>query len=243
MTDNIFMISDASYSFQTKCAGLGVVDLHSGKKYSHPICDVKDSHDAEYRALLLSVKIAIKNKYENVVFVYDNSTLNLNLLKKYLKDKIKSFQFLWLKRVFVKEADALARKARKLQEKLSIKTRKIDDKILVDVFKEYSANEIIKSFLVIANKNEYEILKTYINNKKYSPCLIDEKSIVFFSTIYYLLSKTKCKKRFLKFIDWHYPKIMDINEFKSIRKKSHYTKIIKSIIFNLKEKNNTIKDR
>jgi len=33
MTDNIFMISDASYSSHTKCTGLGVMDLHTGKKY------------------------------------------------------------------------------------------------------------------------------------------------------------------------------------------------------------------
>lgn len=235
MTDNIFLISDASYSNQTKCAGLGVVDLHSGKKYSQSICDIKNAYDAEYRALLLSVRIAIKYKYDNVVFVYDNKYLNLDSLKEYLSDKIQSFQFLWLKRVFVKEADKLARKARTLQEKLSIKSRTIDDKNLVDVFKEYNAYSIMKAFLVIANKNESEILKIYINNKRYSPHLMEEQSLAFFKNIYHLLPKDKNRKRFLKFIDWHYAKNIDIQNFKVLQKKEYYTEIVKKIIFKLQD--------
>ena len=58
MHDNIFMISDASYSEATKCAGLGVIDLHSNKKYSQSLREIKDSYSAEYNAVLLSVSIA-----------------------------------------------------------------------------------------------------------------------------------------------------------------------------------------
>ena len=65
MTNNIFMISDASYSDSTKCAGLGVIDLHTGKKYSSYICGIRNSTTAEYRALFLSVQVAINHPIKN----------------------------------------------------------------------------------------------------------------------------------------------------------------------------------
>jgi len=52
MTDNIFMISDASYSEATKCAGLSIIDLHTNQKYSHSICNIKNSYIAKYSCTL-----------------------------------------------------------------------------------------------------------------------------------------------------------------------------------------------
>jgi len=65
MSINKFLISDASYSYNHKCAGLGVLDLYSGKKYRDSLVDIQSSETAEYRALLLSVRIALKNNYED----------------------------------------------------------------------------------------------------------------------------------------------------------------------------------
>lgn len=181
MTDNIFMISDASYSSKTKCAGLGVIDLHTGKKYSHSVCDIKNSHAAEYRALLLSVRIAIENGYDNVVFVYDNKGLNLDTLKLWLVGKIHSYQFLWLKRAFVDDADKLARKARALYEKLHIsevtkpistsrKKKKthnnLQNQSLIEAIRLKPVIQIANFCSHIASKEEKNLIDSYFNNKK-----------------------------------------------------------------------------
>jgi len=180
MTDNIFMISDASYSSRTKYAGLGVIDLYSQKRYSQALQEVKDSYHAEYRALLLSVSIALKNNYNNVVFVYDNKNLNLESLKVWLHGKIDSFQFLWLKRSYVKNADKIARTARELQEQLCIdkpkqlssvnakkkKTPNLNDQQLIEAIRCYKPEKIVKFCLTIASNEEKKLVNHYFNKKK-----------------------------------------------------------------------------
>jgi len=175
------MISDASYSSKTKCAGLGVIDLYTGRKYSHSVCNIKNSHAAEYRALLLSVRIAIKNGYDNVVFVYDNKGLNLDTLKLWLVGKIHSYQFLWLKRSFVNDADKLARKARRLYEKLHISeaakpisscTKKkknhnnLQNQTLIEAIRLKPVKQIAKFCSHIAGKEEKKLIDSYFDNKK-----------------------------------------------------------------------------
>jgi len=139
-----------------------------------------------------------------VVFVYDCKNLNLESLKLWLDDKIKSYQFLWLKREYVKEADKLARKARVLQQKLPVlKGIKLteDGKNLLKMFKEHSRQKILIAFRSIANKNERIVLSTLIKNEKYSPILIDESSLDFYSDVYHLIKKDKSKKTFFKYIN------------------------------------------
>jgi len=173
------MISDASYSYNTKCAGLGVIDLHSNKKYSQSIQGVKDSHNAEYKALLLSVSIALKNNYNNVVFVYDNKTLDLEPLKIWLNGKIDIFQFLWLKRNYLQNADEIARKARKLQEQLyqlkqktpqkkstSTSNNQLNDHQIIQAIRYYHPKKIANFCLTIASNKEKKLVNNYFNGKK-----------------------------------------------------------------------------
>jgi len=180
MKNNVFMISDASYSDDTRCAGLGVIDLYTNKKYSQTLNNIVDSSIAEYRALVLSVQIAIKNKYENVVFVYDNKNLDLLSLKIWLDGKIESFQFLWLKREYVKEADKLARKARKLQEdfhigkahktknisKKKIKKKGLNDQQIIEAIRKKKPKAIAKFCSYIASGQERMLMDSYFNLKK-----------------------------------------------------------------------------
>lgn len=246
MTDNIFMVSDASYSSDTKCAGLGVIDLHTGKKYSHSVCNIEDSSMAEYRALFLSVQIAINNSYDNVVFVYDNKELNLDTLKLWLIGKIDSYQFLWLKRVFVDDADKIARKARHLQEKI-LKSKKrnliLDDNNLLLTFKEYPTKKIIKAFLVIATKADAKILRLFIDDKSYSLTKIDKDSINFYIDIYNFITKEKDKKRFLKFIKQNYTEDIEIEKLQVLKDDEHYLIIIKNIIKKLNSINLILQKR
>lgn len=240
MDSNRFLISDASYSYKTKCAGLGVVDLSSGKKYSSSISNIATSSIAEYRALLLSVQIALKKKYENVVFVYDNKELDLDPLKLWLIGKIETYQFLWLKREYVQEADKLANKARLLQEKLFIKPASntyISDTKLVAAFRKYSRQKILRAFMSIATKNEYLILKTLYENGKHPPVLVEESSLDFYSDIYNLLKKQSNKKSFVKYIDKNYPGTLDRHKFCNAKPESYYKQVVKKIINKLDELN------
>jgi len=240
MTDNIFMVSDASHSSHTKCAGLGVIDLNTGKKYTHSLCNIEDSSLAEYRALFLSVQIAIKNGYDNVIFVYDNKQLDLKTLKLWLIGKIDSFQFLWLKRVYVNDADRLARKARDLQEKI-LKSRQsdliLDNSNLLRTFKSYSTKKIVKSFIVIATKNDAKLLRLFINDKFYSLIKINEESIDFYINIFQLLTKEKDKKYFLKFIKQNYNGEIEIERLQNLKRDEHYLIIVKNIIDRLSSAN------
>jgi len=246
MTDNIFMISDASYSNITNCAGLGVIDLNTNKKYSHSISDVKSSYVAEYKALCLSVNIAIQNNYNNVVFVYDNQSLKLDTLKLWLVDKILSYQFLWLKRAYLDNADKLAKKARTLYENLiinKISSPVVTNTNILQVFKRYSKRKILLACIKIANKNERIILSTYIKNEKYPPILIHKDSIDFYSDIYHLLSRTdsKSQKSYLKFIDKNYAQTIDMNTFLTVKSDEYYINLINKIIAKLTLPKQTIK--
>ncbi len=174
MQNNIFMISDASYSTKTKIAGLGVVDLSTKKKYQKPVQNMGSIDDAEFYALAYSVKIALENNYDNVVFVYDRMDMDITSLKEYVKLKFDSVQFLWLKREYVHQADKLANKARKLAEQLIIKPtppkillksiRRLDDKRVIKIFKSFSKIQIINACLKISNQREQQILNGYLSS-------------------------------------------------------------------------------
>ena len=62
MNDNIFLVSDASYSHQTKIAGLGIVDLFTGKTYSTSQVNIRSNTDDENIALVYSIKKANDKK-------------------------------------------------------------------------------------------------------------------------------------------------------------------------------------
>lgn len=215
MTDNIFMISDASYSKTTKCAGLGVIDLYSNKKYSQSLQEVENSYSTEYRAVLFSVSIALKNNYKNVVFAYDNKSLDLESLKIWLKGKIDVFQFLWLRRSYVKDADKIARKARKVQEQLHInkpqqiptvkKTKKKrmafnklkNDQKVIEAIRYYNPKKIAKFCLTIASDEEKKLVNNYLNGKKsteYTPTKSGVDTLMF---LCYLFPKKMRRDFFL----------------------------------------------
>jgi len=208
MTDNIFIISDASYSFNSKCAGLGAIDLYANKKYSQALQEIENSYHAEYRALLLSVLIALKNNYDNVVFVYDNKNLNLESLKVWLRGKIDSFQFLWLKRSYVKDADKIARQARELQEKFRIKRPKqvtsvkknkatLNDQQLIEAIRYYKPNKIATFCLTIASNEERKLVRNYFNKTKAIAYTPTKNGVDTLMLLCFLLPKDMRKNFFL----------------------------------------------
>ena len=232
MTPNKFLISDASFDMRTDSAGIGVIDLHTKRKYMQKLENCPDSQYAEYRALILSAQIALQNKYDNVVFVYDNMTLNVKMLDKHLIDRIKHYQFLWLKREYLHEADKLARKAHELQQ--TIYVEQIYD--LVQAYKSYGDNSKLKTMMLIATSEQRKVLKAFIDKERHAGFQLDEKNIHFFRTAYGLIQNNKLKKKFLNFLNRHfYINIFDREIFKKQSKK-HYAAFIQSIFDTYKQK-------
>ena len=234
MFANKFMMCDASYSSQTKCAGLGVIDLSTGEEYTFSYDNIENTSKAELLGLIFSIKIALSKNYKNVVFIYDNKTLPIDMIEQWLAKKKGVYQFLWLKREYLKEVDKLAKQARVLREKLNIKTEHITDKKLVPVFKKYSHHQIIKSFMIMANKSEYTFLKDYISNLKHPTVLVKEESLQFFSNIYHLTAEQDQKKRFIKYIDKNYSGILDRQFFCQSKPHAYYATLIRDLLVKLK---------
>jgi hypothetical protein len=200
LEDNIFLVSDASYSYDTKVAGLGVVDLNTGKEYLRSQIVTLGSHRAEYIALVYSVFIAIEQKYSNVVFVYDNKNLDLTSLEDYVSEKIEVSQFLWLKREYVHKADRLASKARKLREKLQssssgkikfVNKSELVGKELLYAFKERNMDSALKTACLIAKPKEKKLVQMYLDKNIKSNFFTKSLDYKFINFVYYLLPRTK----------------------------------------------------
>ena len=159
MNGNVFMISDASYCSLTKIASLSVFCSHTGKTYNKILKNIQDSSFAETAALLFSIKMAIKLNYSNTVFIYDNITINVSLIKNMYSHKFQHIQFLWLKRDNLQEVDIIARKNLKLaRDDYGIE--------LLNNFIELSIESKIKAIMYTTkNQKEYEILNQFIKNE------------------------------------------------------------------------------
>lgn len=249
MESNIFILSDASYSNETKVAGLGVVDTFSQKTYKLTQDFIKSAYEAEFNALALSIKIAIKEGYTNVVFVYDCKSLEIDALKEYALKKIQTVQFLWLKRTYLKQSDNLAKNARKLAEKFYIKKatqeqlieikKKANTKSKIDKFISYSTRAKIKAILKIANKREKEILNGFISSNSINLNTKDKlgsKKATFMKFTYYVLTKED-KTSFLNYLTYVNP---NLNK-KSFRKAISIETVENYIMKILKEVKNTKK--
>ena len=213
MNGNVFMISDASYCTLTKIASLSVFCSHTGKTYNKILMDIQDSSFAETAALLFSIKIAIKLNYSNTVFIYDNITINVNLIKDMYSHKFQHIQFLWLKRDNLQEVDIIARKNLKLAR---------DDygTELLNNFIELSIESKIKAIMYTTkNQREYEILNQFIKNEFTLESLnkINIRKTQTFRYFYHLLD-SKDKIDFYEYIIRVVPKIKNISDFKDLPK-------------------------
>lgn len=245
MEDNIFILSDASYSSKTKIAGFGVVDTFAKKDYKLRIDNIKSAYDAEFYALALGIKVGIKNGYSNVVFVYDCKSLEIEPLKEYALKKTQTAQFLWLKRNYLKQSDSLAKSAKKLVERFSIKeaskeelieikkNAKIKDKI--NLFISYSTKSKIEAIKKIANKREKEVLNGFITSSSINietKNKLGSKKATFMKFVYYVLTKED-KESFLNYLTYVNP---NLNK-KSFRKAisvstvhNYIARILKAIV-------------
>lgn len=86
--DIIFLQSDASFSQKNKFANLTVYDTYENRFFNSHLFDIKNSTQAEYYALIFSIKIAKKNRYKNVIFVYDCNSIDIESLQNFGSVKI-----------------------------------------------------------------------------------------------------------------------------------------------------------
>ncbi len=211
MNENVFLQSDASYDNKSRIAGIAVINMNNGEKYATTLTNIKSSMEAEFIALVFSVKIAMKMGYKHAVFVYDCLSLDLTNLKYYIQDKFETSQFLWLKREYINEADAEAKNAlsiAKSLQKLNVSKKKLTEKKLkklnrnklIREFSSYSYKQIIQASMSIASKDEKELLSIFLKGN-YDLCVIPKQEIRkvdLYKFIYQILPEKK--EAFLAFI-------------------------------------------
>lgn len=245
--DIVFLQSDASYSEKNKFANISVYDTYQNKFYSNDIFKIKNSTQAEFYALIFSIKIANKNKYKNVIFVYDCKSLDINSLMEFCKNKCNflNFQFLWLPRIFLLQSDELSRANLKLlvrkydfnltDEELIITYKKSDSrKILLSVF-----NYLDDTFI-----NEKKVIEIYLENKyflsKLQKIRIQNQDI--FRFIYHMIDADE-KQKFYSFFSTLMPTIENSPTFLKQPKKIFLAEILRDILSKLRLKKDILKSK
>lgn len=250
MDNNVFLISDASYR-NNGFAGLGIRDTRRKQDHYMSISNIKSPQEAEMAALLFSIKIALRNKYRNVVFVYDCINLPVHHLDNLMSKKFEFCQFLWLKRKFTKDADILSKKALQLSESITVlerqKTTRIQKKSLTDIgliniFKSYEEDKILTACLFISSEKESRVIKMYLSNKNQKKGLprFRSKNLELYKFIYNVLSKNS-KKVFCRYVSIVIPEIKKSKNFKSSQKQNILSEKIKEILVAIKESKITLK--
>ena len=238
LSSNIFLCSDASFDIQTSRAGLAVLDLSTRQNYVQNIM-VKSSHEAEFFALLLSVKTAIKLGYDNVVFLYDNLTLDIAPLDNYLqsaKHSLRKWQFLWVKRGLIQETDAISKLAKKNAAQIPppFLRGELTNKELYLSFMKYDTQAKMKILCTLANHQQKRVLDSFMKGHKDGSHLQHSKAdMKFYKKIYHFFTKQE-KEIFI-----HYLKtangIQLIPQFKSSQKQSIYIEFCSSALHLYKE--------
>lgn len=107
MENNVIYLSDASFDPHTKEAGLGIKNLYTG--FSDAIATRAASVlEAEEFALIEAINHAQRHGHKNCVFIFDNININTKSIGEFFSPMFEKIQFLWMKREYLHEVDALA---------------------------------------------------------------------------------------------------------------------------------------
>lgn len=139
METNVIYLCDASYDPHTKEAGLGIKNLYTG--YTDAILTTATSVlEAEEFALLEAINHALRHGHKNCVFVFDNININTKSIGEFFSPMFEKIQFLWMKRQYLSEVDALAYNVRAKSKPSSLmpfiiqRAATLSDEELVAVF-------------------------------------------------------------------------------------------------------------
>lgn len=107
MENNVIYLSDASFDPHTKEAGIGIKNLYSGDTDAIATT-AASAFEAEEFALLEAINHALRHGHKNCVFVFDNLNINTKSIGEFFSPMFEKIQFLWVKREYLHEVDALA---------------------------------------------------------------------------------------------------------------------------------------
>jgi hypothetical protein len=238
--DIIFLQSDASFSQKNKFANLTVYDTYENRFFNSHLFDIKNSTIAEYYALIFSIKIAKKNRYKNVIFVYDCNSIDIDSLQNFCKTKcsFNTFQFLWLPRIYLLKTDEIARNnLRQLTKKYDFN---LTDEELIKIYKTFDTRKIFLSILNFLNddfSNEKKAIQIYLDNTYQLSNLqkIQIKNQDLFRFIYHMLN-TDEKQKFYVFYTKIMPTIKDSKTFLHQPKKVFLGEILREVLSKLRIK-------
>ena len=238
--DVVFLQSDASYCNKNEFANLTVFDTLENKFYNSSVFKIKNSTEAEFQALAFSIKIAKKNEYKNVIFVYDCNSLNIESLSEFCKTKCSfyNFQFLWLPRTFLLQTDEIART--NLKQLLKKYDFNLTDEELIKIYKTFDARKILLSILNSLDdtfQNEKKVIQIYLDNNYTLSKLkkIQIKNQDIFRFIYHMLNSDE-KEKFYAFFSTIMPTIENSLTFLKQPKKVFLAGILRDILSKLRIK-------
>lgn len=107
METNVIYLCDASFDPHTNEAGLGIKNLYTGDTDAI-VTTAASVLEAEEFALLEAINHALRHGHKNCVFVFDNININTKSIGEFFAPMFEKIQFLWMKRQYLSEVDALA---------------------------------------------------------------------------------------------------------------------------------------
>ncbi len=230
MQENKILYSDASYDTLSKTASISVFDVISNETFNNIYHKIENITVAETMALRYSISIAINHNYDNVVFIYDNHGIDVNKLKEEYQSFFKVIQFVWLKREFLTKVDNNAKEALRScfttkkankepieQEVEQIKKESNIIKSITDLRNSNAHDIIIYFYGNVLNKKEQTIIRAWENKVK-DPTLIHTKSINFtkLRLLYMFIKEKEIKQELYKYLEYYYPRIKDVINFKEL---------------------------
>lgn len=151
MENNVIYLSDASYDPHTKEAGIGIKNLYTGHTDAIAMTAVS-ALEAEEFALIEAISHALRHNHKNCVFIFDNININTRSIGEFFSPFFKKIQFLWMKREYLHEVDALAYNVRAKDKPNSLMHT------IQQTAKELSDEELIATFMPLTNGESYGYL-------------------------------------------------------------------------------------
>lgn len=151
MENNVIYLSDASYDTHTKEAGIGIKNLFTGHTDAIAMTAVS-AFEAEEFALIEAINHAQRHGHKNCVFIFDNININTKSIGEFFSPMFEKIQFLWMKREYLHEVDALAYNVRAKDKPSSLMHT------IQQTAKELSDEELIATFMPLTNGESYGYL-------------------------------------------------------------------------------------
>ncbi len=170
MDNNVIYLSDASYDSLTKEAGIAIKNLYTNQSHSLFVHAI-NVHEAEEFALIEAITHAIEHQHRNCVFVYDNMGIDTKGIGAFFSKMFDRIQFLWMKRAYLSQVDALALNVRLIHSKDANWTKQIlsyasqiSDEALVSALMPLTRGETYGYLCAISGTAP--MMKPYPNNIK-----------------------------------------------------------------------------